>query len=103
MSATVSIGPIDQIPPGEGRKFVIAEKEIAVFRTHADEVFATQAYCPHRNGPLADGLVGGSSVVCPLHDRIFDLRTGEEIGVECAKLKTFKVSLTEAKDIMIIF
>jgi nitrite reductase (NADH) small subunit len=101
MSATLSIGPIDQIPPGEGRNFVVAEQEIAVFRTHADEIFATQAYCPHRNGPLADGLLGGSTVVCPLHDRTFDLRDGNEIGSACSKLKVFAVSLTDAKDIMI--
>ena len=101
MSATLSIGPIEQIPPGEGRNFVIAEQEIAVFRTHADEIFATQPYCPHRNGPLADGLVGDRRVVCPLHDRTFDLRNGQEIGGNCSSLKTFKVSLTEAKNIMI--
>jgi nitrite reductase (NADH) small subunit len=101
MSATVSIGSIDQIPPGEGRNFVIAQQEIAVFRTHAGEFFATQANCPHRNGPLADGLLGGGKVVCPLHDRTFDLRTGEEIGVECAKLKTFNVSLTKDDDMLV--
>jgi nitrite reductase (NADH) small subunit len=101
MSAIVSIGPIDQIPPGEGRNFVIAEQEIAVFRTHDGEIFATQAHCPHRNGPLADGLLGGSTVVCPLHDRSFDLRNGQEIGSECSRLKIFPVSLTDAKDIVI--
>ena len=101
MSATIPIGSIDQIPPGEGRNFVVAEQEIAVFRTHADEIFATQAYCPHRNGPLADGLLGGSTVVCPLHDRTFDLRNGQEIGVECSRLKVFKVTLTDGKAILI--
>jgi nitrite reductase (NADH) small subunit len=101
MSATISIGSIDQIPPGEGRNFVVAEQEIAVFRTHAGELFASQAYCPHRNGPLADGLLGGSTVVCPLHDRTFDLRTGDELGVECAKLKIFQVSLDGNKHMMV--
>ena len=101
MSAPISIGSVNQIPPGEGRNFVVAQQEIAVFRTQADQVFATQAYCPHRNGPLADGLLGGATVVCPLHDRTFDLRTGEEIGVECSKLKTFVVSITEGKDILV--
>lgn len=100
MTASVSIGPIDQIPRGEGRNFVIDQQEIAVFRTHADEIFATQAYCPHRNGPLADGLLGSSKIVCPLHDRVFDLRTGEEIGADC-KLKTFNVSLTDVKDMLV--
>jgi nitrite reductase (NADH) small subunit len=101
MTRSVSIGTVDQIPVGEGRNFVVGSEQIAVFRTHRDEVFATQAACPHRNGPLADGLLGGTIVVCPLHDRSFDLQTGEEIGVECLKLKTFKVSVTDNRQMLI--
>ena len=62
------IGRLAEIPPGEGRTYEVAGRRVAVFRTRAGQVFATQAECPHRNGPLADGLVGGSTVVCPLHD-----------------------------------
>ena len=75
MAKSVHIGSVDQIPPGEGRNFIVEQEQIAVFRTHAGEVYATQATCPHRNGPLADGLLGGATIVCPLHDRTFDLRT----------------------------
>jgi len=53
---------------------------MAVFHTRAGEVFAVQADCPHRAGPLADGLTGGTTVLCPLHERAFDLRTGAGIG-----------------------
>lgn len=80
----VTIGPLDQIPPGEGRNFSVAGRSVAVFRTRADEVFATQARCPHRNGPLADGMLGGRIIMCPLHDRFFNLETGQEIGGDCA-------------------
>ena len=58
-------------------------RDIAVFRCRSGEVYATEAECPHRGGPLADGLVGGHSVICPLHGFVFDLRTGEAAGQEC--------------------
>ena len=78
------IGDLAQIPRGEGRTFLIEGAPVAVFHTREGSVFATQAHCPHRGGPLADGLTDGATVVCPLHDRIFSLATGEGIGNECA-------------------
>jgi nitrite reductase (NADH) small subunit len=93
MPREYALGKIDQIPPGEGRSFAAGEEEIAVFRTRAGGVFATQALCPHRNGPLADGLVGDATVICPLHERTFDLRTGAGIGTEdCVRLFPLRVS-----------
>jgi nitrite reductase (NADH) small subunit len=80
--AEYNIGPLSQIPPGEGRNFIIAAQKIAVFHTREGGVFATQAHCPHKNGPLADGLVDATSVVCPLHDRVFAFATGA--GSDCA-------------------
>jgi nitrite reductase (NADH) small subunit len=72
-----------------------------VFRTHAGEVYATQATSPHRNGPLADGLVGGATIVCPLHDRTFDLRTGRGVGPDCANLKIYQIALTENSQMLV--
>ena len=101
MPRSVVIGKLDQIPPGEGRNFVVEEEKIAVFRTHAGEVYATQASYPHRGGPLADGLLGGAVIVCPLHDRSFDLRTGEAAGPECANLRVYPVALDQDSQILI--
>ena len=84
------IGAIDQIPVGEGRNFKVADTRMAIFRTHAGDVFATQPDCPHLAGPLADGLMGGSTIVCPLHDRHFDLATGA--GPDC-RLTTYRVTV----------
>ena len=81
------IGKLSQIPPGEGRNFTVAGPEgellLAVFHARDGRVFATQAACPHRGGPLADGLMDNGAVVCPLHDRTYDLHTGAGIGTEC--------------------
>ena len=77
------LGPVDQIPVGEGRNFSVAAQQVAVFRTRQGGLFATQANCPHRGGPLADGLIGENTVICPLHDWNFDLATGETKNGEC--------------------
>ena len=76
------IGPLAQIPVGEGRNMVVGNRTLAVFHLHGGAVYATQPTCPHRGGPLADGLTGNHSVMCPLHDRVFDLRTGA--GPDCS-------------------
>ncbi len=82
------VGPLDAVPRGEGRVFEVGGHRLAVFRTHADLVFATQERCPHLGGPLADGLIDEGSVICPLHDRTYDLRSGAGLNTEC-KLQTY--------------
>jgi nitrite reductase (NADH) small subunit len=94
-----SLGPVDQIPLGEARVFRIEGRDIAVFRLRNGDVLAVSAACPHRGGPLADGLVGGHSVICPLHGFLFDLRTGEPIGRDCAQLRTYRVTATTAGEL----
>ncbi len=88
------LGPLNLIPIGEGRRFGVRGQTVAVFRTRAGQVFATQADCPHQGGPLEDGLVGGSTLICPLHERAFDLTTGVGIGQPCV-LMTYPVRITE--------
>jgi nitrite reductase (NADH) small subunit len=93
MSEALDLGPVDRIPPGEGRTFELRGRRIAVFRTRAGQVYATQASCPHRGGPLADGLVGEQCVVCPLHGYKFDLASGAPIGHACGGVTTYPVSV----------
>ncbi len=94
MDGETIIGPLSLIPIGEGRRFEIRGTAVAVFHTRAGRVFATQADCPHLGGPLADGLVGGSTLICPLHERAFDLVTGAGIGQSCV-LMTYPARITE--------
>ena len=96
-----SLGPVEQIPLGEGRVFEVEGMPIAVFRTRRGEVFATQAACPHREGPLCDGIIGGRQVVCPLHAYKFDLATGNPVGNDCEALRTYAVSVSESGDILL--
>jgi nitrite reductase/ring-hydroxylating ferredoxin subunit len=70
------LGPLDDIPIGEGRAYAVGDRMIAVFRLRDGDVHAVSAVCPHAGGPLADGLVDRRVVVCPLHQHTFDLHTG---------------------------
>ncbi len=75
------LGPVDRIPLGEGRAFLVGDEPVAVFRPRSGGLHALRAICPHRGGPLADGLVGrdtggGEVVMCPLHNHQFSLVDG---------------------------
>lgn len=96
----VTLAPVSSIPEGEGRTFRIGEARLAVFRSRAGEVFATQAECPHKGGPLADGLLGGSTLICPLHAQKFDLTTGRALSGECS-LKTYPARLSPTGQILV--
>jgi nitrite reductase (NADH) small subunit len=95
MSRRVRLGPLAAIPEGEGRTFRVGDQRVAVFHSRDGNVFATQAECPHKGGPLADGLVGGSTLICPLHEWSFDLRSGMALNGTCG-LRTYPV--TEGPD-----
>ena len=76
LTPTINLGNVAAIPLGQGRCYVIGAEEIAVFRQRDGHLFATQNRCPHRQGPLAEGIVGGNRVTCPLHAHQFNLETG---------------------------
>ena len=76
ITAVVNLGTVDAIPLGQGRCYVVDSHEIAVFRQRDGALFATQNRCPHRQGPLAEGLLGSGRIICPLHAHQFNLETG---------------------------
>jgi nitrite reductase (NADH) small subunit len=72
----VEIGSVEDIPCRGARTLRNAGVPIAVFRTAENEIFALIDRCPHRGGPLSEGIVSGKSVACPLHNWVIDLETG---------------------------
>jgi nitrite reductase (NADH) small subunit len=71
----IGITDCDSIPPREGRRATIGGREIAIFNL-GGRFLALDNRCPHRGGPLADGIMAGDSVVCPLHAWRVSLDTG---------------------------
>ncbi|MDA7423971.1 nitrite reductase small subunit NirD [Thalassococcus lentus] len=95
----IDVGAIEEIPLRGARKVKTALGCVALFRTADAEVFAATDRCPHKGGPLSEGIVHGQSVTCPLHNWIFDLNTGQAQG-ETATIATFPVRV-EAGRILI--
>jgi nitrite reductase (NADH) small subunit len=81
------LGPVDQIPLGEGRAFAVDGEMVAVFRLRDGSLRAVSAVCPHAGGPLADGQIDHQVVICPLHLTAFDLATG------CATTGAFSLTV----------
>jgi nitrite reductase (NADH) small subunit len=96
----LEIGTLSAIPPGEGRRLNAFGQNIAVFHTRSGKVFAVQGDCPHRGGPLADGLVGGTTLICPLHSWKFNLETGAALFGDCG-IKTYPVRVDESGRIFV--
>jgi nitrite reductase (NADH) small subunit len=69
------ITKVENIPTREGRAVTVGDQEIAIFYLE-DRYLTISNKCPHKGGPLCDGIVSGTTVVCPLHGRRFDLETG---------------------------
>jgi nitrite reductase (NADH) small subunit len=91
----VSVCRLKELARGMGRAFRIGSRDIAIFRTRQDEVFATDAACPHRGAPLADGMVLARVVVCPAHARWFDLDSGHCHHADTCAVRTYRVRVEE--------
>ncbi|HZN84782.1 MAG TPA: Rieske 2Fe-2S domain-containing protein [Mycobacterium sp.] len=91
----VVLGPVDEIPIGEGRTFAVDGEQIAVFRLRDGSLRAIEAVCPHKGGPLADGLADDRVVVCPLHGHTFDMCTGAEAGGADMSVRSYSVSAVD--------
>lgn len=93
----VRAGAVHDIPRGEGRCFTVQNRRIAIFHLEDGVFRAVDHDCPHRGGPLSDGLLGRESVICPLHGWRIDLRTGVMIGQEGKSVKTYPVRIEQGE------
>lgn len=85
----IDIGALSDIPPQGARVVKTAQGCVAVFRTAEDHVFAIDDACPHKGGPLSEGIVHGNSVTCPLHAWVFSLETGIVQGVDEGSVQSY--------------
>ena len=85
MTHWIDIGALEDIPPQGARVVKTALGCVAVFRTAEDQVFAMDDTCPHKGGPLSQGIIHGHAVACPLHNWSIDLASGEPMGADRGK------------------
>ncbi len=89
----IQVGKLEDIPRQGSRVVNTAKGEIALFRSVDDQLFALNNRCPHKGGPLSQGIVHGKRVTCPLHNWMIDLETGNAVSpdVGCAHRHEVKV------------
>jgi nitrite reductase (NADH) small subunit len=98
-NAWKNIGPLANIPVQGARRlcFGHAGRPIAVFRTSEDKVFALIDECPHRKGPLSEGIVSGTIVTCPLHNWGIDLANGEAVAPDEGRAEPLPIRLIDGE------
>lgn len=89
----MDVGAMIDIPVQGARTVTTPMGEIAIFRTLAGAVHAVENSCPHRGGPLSEGIVHGDRITCPLHNWVIDLKTGEATGADsgCTRVIPIRV------------
>ena len=93
----IDIGGIEDVPLRGARLIKTHAGCIAIFRTAEAEVFAAANACPHKGGPLSEGIVHGQSVTCPLHNWVFDLKTGAAQGADDGRIATYPVRIENGR------
>jgi len=91
------IGALDDIPRRGARCVTTPRGRIGVFRTADDRVFAIEDHCPHKGGPLSQGIVHGTSVTCPLHNWVISLETGAAEGADEGSVATIPVRVASGR------
>ena len=95
MTNWIDIGPLAAVPRLGSRIVRWGRKDIAVFRTAGDEIFAVDDRCPHKAGPLSQGIVHGTRVTCPLHNLAIELETGEAVAPDVGCVKRYRIRIED--------
>jgi len=97
MNNWIDIAALDDIPPRGARVVKTRLGCVAIFRTIEDKVFAIDDACPHKKGPLSEGIVHGNAVTCPLHNWVIDLETGMAQGADKGRVNTYEIRVENGR------
>ena len=93
----IDVGALDQVPRLGAKVVSTGDGKIAVFRTGADEILALNDRCPHKGGPLSQGIVHGNRVTCPLHGWVIDLACGEAVAPDRGRTETIQTRVENGR------
>lgn len=91
----IKVGPFDDIPRQGSRILKTTDGNIGVFRSFDDQVFALRDQCPHKGGPLSQGIVHGNLVTCPLHNWSIDLTSGEAVAPDIGCVNRYDTKIED--------
>ncbi len=97
VSNWIDLGSLDAIPRRGARCVLSPAAKLPSSGRRRTRSFALENRCPHRGGPLAEGIVHGASVTCPLHNWVFDLATGKATGADEGAVRTYPVNVVDGR------
>lgn len=97
MADWIEVGKVEDIPRLGARVVQTADGDIGVFRTAEDELFALYDHCPHKGGPLSQGIVHGKRVTCPLHNWVLELADGQAVAPDEGCAASYSVKVEDGK------
>lgn len=95
--AWIDLGAAADILPLRAKKFRLGDETVAIFRTSSDEYFALIDRCPHKGGPLSEGIVSGRTVACPLHGWLIALDSGNAVAPDEGCAATLPLRLIDGR------
>ena len=93
----IEVCRLDEIPQSAARTVNAGNAMIAVFRLSDDRVKAVENRCPHKQGPLAEGIISGDDILCPLHNWRISLDSGEVAAPDEGCVKTYPVKVEDGQ------
>jgi len=93
----IEVCRMEDIPPQGARVIRATLGCVALFRTAEDKVFALEDRCPHKGGPLSQGIVHEGGVTCPLHNWVIDFETGRAKAPDEGRVRTFPVQVEDGR------
>ncbi len=97
MTHWTDVGAVNDVPLRGARRVIINGAEVGIFRTASGRVFAIDNKCPHKQGPLSEGIVHDTGVTCPLHNLVIDLESGQARGADEGCVRTFETDLQNGR------
>jgi nitrite reductase (NADH) small subunit len=97
LDSWIDIGAAEAIPLRGARVVRTHRGCLAIFRTGENEVFALDDRCPHKGGPLSQGIVHGTAVTCPLHNWVISLETGQAQGADEGRVRAHGVRVEDGR------
>jgi len=94
---SIDVGAVEDVPTQGARTVRTATGDIAIFRTHDNQLFALADQCPHKGGALSQGIVHGHSVTCPLHGLVISLATGSAAMAEEGCTRRYRVRVENGR------
>jgi nitrite reductase (NADH) small subunit len=97
MPEWIDVCALEDVPAGGARRLRAGGTVIALIRPDADRVFALEDRCPHKGGPLSEGIVAADHVACPLHGQCVDLASGTVMAPDEGQVRIYGVRIAAGR------